>query len=245
MQLSIIDHDPSPRERAPSTRGNPGDDVVRAYTPLVRRIAMRTVRNLPSNVSLDDILSAGWLGLVEALRRRHDGMAEHEFEAYASHRVRGAILDYLRDLDPLSRKLRQASRRISDSAARLVGRLGRYPTEEEMAAELGVELEGYHSLLTDIARSGHARLELSGDEQSPDPSPEVQASRRQMTELVAAAIDALPERLQLVLGLYYEEGCNLREIGEILGVTESRVCQLHSEAIHLVRGSVTERRTRD
>ena len=221
-----------------STPDAHGDETVRRYSPLVRRIAMRTVRNLPAHVAIDDIVSAGWLGLVEALRRRRDGMPEHEFEAYASHRVRGAILDFLRDLDPLSRKLRQASRRISDAARELVGRLGRYPNEEEMAAELGLEVEAYHGLLADISRSGHARLELSGDERSLDPSPEAQAAHQELAEFVAQAIEGLPERLRMVLGLYYQESCTLREIGEVLGVTESRVCQLHSEAIHLVRGQL-------
>lgn len=236
MRVSLVEPESSPSGAASALPAPAGDDVVRRYSPLVRRIAMRTVRNLPAHISIDDILSAGWLGLVEALRRRQPKMPEHEFEAYASHRVRGAILDYLRDLDPLSRKLRQASRRISEAASELVGRMGRYPTEDEMAAELGLDVEGYHSLLTDISHSGHARLELSGEERSPDPSPEARAAQHELADLVTEAIDALPERLRLVVGLYYQESCNLREIGEILGVTESRVCQLHSEAIHLVRG---------
>lgn len=240
MHVSVTELDSSPTALAapPPVRRPIGDDVVRRYTPLVRRIAMRTVRNLPSGIALDDILSAGWLGLTEALRRRHAQMQENEFEAYASHRVRGAIFDYLRDLDPLSRKLRQASRRISRCAADLVGRLGRYPQEEELAGELGITLEQYQALLAEIAQAGHARFELSGEEQSHDPSPEIQAAKNQIAEQVTTAIDALPERLRLVLGLYYQEGCNLREIGEILGVTESRACQLHSEAIHLVRGQL-------
>jgi RNA polymerase sigma factor for flagellar operon FliA len=212
-----------------------GDEVARRYLPMVRRIAMRTVRTLPAGIAFDDILGAGWLGLSEALHRRQPSMPENEFEAYASHRVRGAILDYLRDLDPLSRKLRQASRNISRAAADLVGRLGRYPTEEELAVELGLELEQYQSLLAEISRAGHARFELSDNEASANPSPEAEASLRELAEQVSRAVDELPERLRMILGLYYQEGCSLREIGEILGVTESRVCQLHSEAIHLIR----------
>jgi len=216
-----------------SSRGE--DDTVRLYMPLVRRIAMRTVRNLPSGISLDDILSAGWVGLSEALTRRGAAMDENEFEAYASHRVRGAILDYLRDLDPLTRKLRQASRRISRAASELVASLGRYPAEDELAAHLGITLEQYHTLLADISNSGHALLELSGSEAANGPSPEVQASKNEIVEQLSDAIDDLPERLRLVLGLYYQDGCSLREIGSVLGVTESRVCQLHSEAVHLLR----------
>ncbi len=220
----------------PASSADPrGDEAVRKYMPLVRRIAMRTVRNLPSGIGLDDILSAGWLGLTEALRRRTAAMDENEFEAYASHRVRGAILDYLRDLDPLTRKLRQASRRISRAASELVAELGRYPSEDELAAHLGLELEDYHTLLADISNAGHALLELSGTEAAGDPSPEMQATRNELVEQVSDAIEGLPDRLRLVLGLYYQDGCSLREIGAVLGVTESRVCQLHSEAIHLIR----------
>jgi len=207
------------------------------YTPLVRRIAMKTVRSLPSSVSLDDLLSAGWIGLAEALRRRSDTMDEEQFEAYASHRVQGAILDYLRSLDPLSRKLRGASRRISDVTAELTQRFGRAPEEEEIADGLGLSLQDYHQLLGDIADAGLARLELTESVQSlSEPaSPETLASKREIVQQVSEAIDRLPERLRLILGLYYQEDCSLREIGEILGVTESRVCQLHSEAVHRIR----------
>ncbi|MBN1606944.1 MAG: RNA polymerase sigma factor FliA [Polyangiaceae bacterium] len=210
------------------------------YTPLVRRIAMKTIRSLPSSVSLDDLLSAGWIGLAEALRRRTANMTEEQFEAYASHRVQGAILDYLRTLDPLSRRLRGASRRITEVSFELTQRLGREPTEEEIAGELGITLETYYQLLTDIADAGLARLELNDATMFlPDEgSPESIATRKELLEVVASAIDALPERLRLVLSLYYEEDCNFREVGEVLGVTESRACQMHTEAVHRVRAKI-------
>jgi RNA polymerase sigma factor for flagellar operon FliA len=207
------------------------------YTPLVRRIAMKTIRTLPASVTLDDLLSAGWIGLAEALRRRTTTMDEEQFEAYASHRVQGAILDYLRSLDPLSRKLRGASRRITEVTAELTRRLGRSPEEEEISGELGIALEEYHQLLTKIADAGLARLELteSIQDQGAFNSPEQMTSQREIVERVADAIDALPERLRTVLGLHYQEDCSFREIGEILGVTESRACQLHTEAVHRIR----------
>jgi RNA polymerase sigma factor for flagellar operon FliA len=207
------------------------------YTPLVRRIAMKTIRSLPSSVTLDDLLSAGWIGLAEALRRRTASMDEEQFEAYASHRVQGAILDYLRSLDPLSRKLRGASRRITEVTADLTRRLGRAPEEEEIAADLGLPLDEYHQLLTKIADAGLARLELTDSIQDHGAlsSPEHLTSQRELVEQVAEAIDALPERLRTVLGLHYQEDCSFREIGEILGVTESRACQLHTEAVHRIR----------
>jgi len=216
------------------------------YTPLVRRIAMKSIRSLPSNVTLDDLLSAGWIGLAEALRRRTSTMDEEQFEAYASHRVQGAILDYLRSLDPLSRKLRGASRRITEATAELTRRLGRAPDEEEIAGELGLPLEDYHQLLSKIADAGLARLELTEavEDRTDLGSPEQLASQREIVDQVAVAIDTLPDRLRTVLGLHYQEDCSFREIGEILGVTESRACQLHTEAVHRIRAALTSSRGR-
>ncbi|MGC4092238.1 MAG: RNA polymerase sigma factor FliA [Polyangiaceae bacterium] len=210
------------------------------FMPLVRRIAMRTIRTLPSSITFDDILSAGWVGMAEALQRRAEGMQDEHFEAYASYRVRGAILDYLRALDPLSRKLRGASRRITTAASELTQKLGRMPTEEEVAADLGLSLSAYQDLLGEIADAGFARLELGSvaEPHAPEPSPEATTARAELQSTVVAAIDELPERLRLVLSLHYQEECSLREIGEVLGVTESRVCQLHSEAVHLIRARV-------
>jgi RNA polymerase sigma factor FliA len=218
-------------------------EVYERYLPIVRRIAMRTVRSLPPSVTIDDVISAGWLGMVEALGRRTPDMTDDHFEAFASYRVRGAILDHLRMLDPMSRKLRGASRRITQVASELVGKLGRAPEQEEVAAALGIPLADYHKLLTDISEAGFARLELSdfGEPFAAETSPEAVATKRELVSTVASAIDGLPERLNLIVGLYYQEECSFREIGEVLGVTESRVCQLHSEAMHLIRAMVEGR----
>ncbi len=232
---------PSGRVRRPSvplelTKAE-GRVVYDRYMPVVRRIAMRTVRSLPPSITVDDVTSAGWVGMVEALGRRTDEMTDDHFEAYASYRVRGAILDYLRMLDPMSRKLRGASRKITSTVQELMTRLGRNPTEEEVAAELGIELSEYQSLLSEIGESGFAHVELTEfrEPTTNDNSPEANASRQELVQSVSGAIEKLPDRLQLVLGLYYQEECSFREIGEVLGVTESRVCQLHSEAVHMIR----------
>jgi RNA polymerase sigma factor for flagellar operon FliA len=211
------------------------------YLPLVRRIAMRTVRRLPREISLDDIIGAGWVGLVEALPRAA-GMPPEEFEAYASYRVRGAILDYLRSLDPLTRKLRGASRHIEETIRTLTGRLGRSPEEAEIAAGLGLELEPYRALLGQIAETDAVHLELTelNGSPAPDASPDAVVSQRQLVDRLAEGIDRLPERHRIVVGLYYQEECTLREIGQILGVTESRVCQIHAEAIHRLRASLSD-----
>lgn len=239
----IAEHAPA----LPVDRPEPSRQDQRAiydrYLPIVRRIAMRTVRSLPPSVTLDDVISAGWLGMVEALGRRTAEMTEDHFEAFASYRVRGAILDHLRMLDPMSRKLRGASRRITQIVGTLVGRLGRTPEQEEIAVELGVDLQDYHKLLGEISEAGLARLDVSevGEPSTHEASPESIASRHELVDTIASAIDNLPERLNLIVGLYYQEECSFRQIGEILGVTESRVCQLHSEAMHLIRALVEGR----
>ncbi len=223
-------------------RADEGSDqrLYERFTPLVRRIAMKTIRSLPSSVTLDDLLSAGWLGLAEALRRRTPEMDDDHFEAYASHRIQGAILDHLRTLDPLSRRLRGASSRVTDATARLGQRLGREPEEEEIAAELGVTLGEYQQLLTEIAEAGFARLELTDTTalQQEQSSPEGLTSQMELLQAVTSAIEQLPERHQLVLALYYQEDCSLKEIGAVLEVTESRACQLHSEAVHRIRAKL-------
>ena len=217
--------------------------VYERYLPLVRRIAMRTVRRLPREISLDDILGAGWIGLVEALPKAA-GMPPEEFEAYASYRVRGAVLDYLRSLDPLTRKLRGASRHIEETMRTLTARLGRTPEEAEVAAGLGLEVESYRALLGQIAESDVVHLEMSelSSSRSQDAAPDMLASQRELVDRIAEGVDRLPEKQRVVLGLYYQEECTFREIGEILGVSESRVCQIHSEAIHRVRAMLADGR---
>jgi RNA polymerase sigma factor for flagellar operon FliA len=233
----------APANRSDSRAREHDQHLYERYMPLVRRIAMRTIRALPATITFDDILSAGWVGMAEALTRRTSEMEEEHFEAYASYRVRGAILDYLRVLDPLSRKLRGASRRITEAVSDLTSRHGRMPSEDEVAAELGLSLPAYQELLGEISDAGFARLELSTamEPASAEPSPETAASRSEMVSGVANAIDELPERLRLVLSLHYQDECSLREIGEVLGVTESRVCQLHAEAVHLIRARLEGR----
>jgi RNA polymerase sigma factor FliA len=219
-----------------------GAQVHARYLPLVRRISMRTARSLPKTIALDDILSAGWLGLVEALQRRTPDQDEERFEAFASYRVRGAILDYLRAQDPLTRKLRDSSRQIDDAVRQLSGKLGRLPTESETAQALGMELETYQELLRELSDAGMARLPAPIDFEPADRelSPEAQTSRRQIADMVCAAIDELPERLRLVVAMHYQESRSFREIGTVLSVTESRVCQLHASAMQIIRSRFEE-----
>lgn len=213
------------------------------FLPLVRRIAMRLARRVPAHISVADLISSGWVGLVEAYSRSPEDMPIEEFEAYASHRVRGSMLDYLRGLDPATRQARNASRRVARTISELTRHLGRPPEEEEIADALGLDLEDYGNLLTQISSAGMSRLELVDVDQVdavPDrkDAPDELAEQRLLAEAVAEAIERLPLRLQQILALYYQEECTLREIGAVLQVSESRVCQLHSEAMHRLRADI-------
>lgn len=214
----------------------------RKYLPIVRRTAMRLARRVPSHVTVADLTGYAWIGLVEAFARASDEMDEEEFEAYALYRIRGAMLDYLRSMDTQSRASRATSRKVTRAINKLTHSLGRAPEEEEIAAELSMTLIEYRSTLVALERAGMSRLEMLDFDADTLPDlgslPEETAGKRELQEVVAEAITKLPPRLQQVLALYYTEECTLREIGVILEVSESRVCQLHAEAVHRLRAAI-------
>lgn len=212
------------------------------FLPLVRRTAMRLARRVPSSITVADLVGYGWVGLMEAYQRSAANMPDEEFQAYALYRVRGAMLDYLRSLDPATRDLRRASRRVARTIRDLSQKLGREPEEEEIAQSMGVGLRAYRELLEKIAAAGMARLELLNlDEMEVENTGETvddAVAKRRLADAVASAMETLPPKLLQVLALYYQEGCTLRQIGAVLGVGESRVSQLHTEAIHRLRAAV-------
>lgn len=211
------------------------------FLPLIRRTAMRLARRVPRTVNVADLVGYGWMGLLEA-KRRAPAMPPSEFEAYALYRVRGAMLDYLRTLDPATRAARGTSRKVARAIRDLTGELQRAPEEAEIAERLGVSAEAYQKTLAELARTGMNRLELVDvdrhDVVSHDPSPDEAASQRELVASLSDAISDLPVKLQHVLALYYQESCTLREIGAVLGVSESRISQLHTEAIHRLRAAI-------
>jgi RNA polymerase sigma factor for flagellar operon FliA len=217
-------------------------DAYEKFQPLVRRTAIRLARRVPSSITVADLVGYGWIGLMEAYQRSDPKMPNEEFEAYALYRVRGAMLDYLRSLDPTTRDLRRASRRVAHAIRVLSGKLGREPQEEEIARELEMEIGAYRALLEKIGAAGMARLELLDLDNLEVPNSgegiDDEIAKRRLADAVATAIESLPEKLAQVLALYYQEGCTLRQIGMVLGVSESRVSQLHTEAIHRLRASV-------
>ena len=212
------------------------------FLPLVRRTAMRLARRVPASITVADLVGYGWVGLMEAYQRSAPNMPDEEFEAYALYRVRGAMLDYLRSLDPATRDLRRASRRVAGTIRNLSQSLGHEPEEEQIAQAMGMPLRNYRELLEKIASAGLARLELLDlddlEVENTGETVDDEVAKRRLADAVAAAMETLPPKLIQVLALYYQEGCTLRQIGAVLGVGESRVSQLHTEAIHRLRAAV-------
>ncbi len=221
------------------------DRLILTYAPLVKYVAGRLGSGLPAHVDEGDLVSYGLLGLISAIDR-YDPGRDVKFETYAIARIKGSILDELRALDWVPRSVRSRAREIERAIAELERKLGRAPSDEEIASKLSLTEEELEESLTNISRSSIAALDelwtVSGsggdqvalidtleDESTPDP--QAALSQTEIRDAIADAIARLPEREKLVVTLYYYEDLTLREIGEVLGVTESRVSQLHTKAV--------------
>jgi len=223
------------------------DQCLREYAPLVKRLAHQMMTKLPYSVQIDDIIQAGMMGLLDAASR-YDDFHGAQFETYATQRIRGAMLDELRSADWLPRSMRRDMRRIEASVSRLQQKLGRAPNETEIAQDLQVTLPEYQQMLqeargaqlvyyedfnSDGEQDFFERFAVDGDT---DPM-ELLSDERFRSELIRA-IEHLPERERMLMGMIYEQEMNLREIGEVIGVSESRVSQLHSQAVVRLRSSL-------
>ena len=234
-----------------TAKGRPDPGVMlKQYSPLVRRLAHQMIAKLPANVEIDDLIQVGMMGLSDALAR-FDATQGVQFETFATQRIRGAMLDELRSSDWMSRGDRRNQRLIEAAVHKLEHKLGRAPSEAEIAVEMGMKLVEYQELLTKVRGTQLVYLEdMSGDEGDEDyldrhmvdveANPLGRLADRKMREALVAAIENLPEREQYVMGMYYEHDMNLKEIAAVLGVTESRVCQLHSQAIARLRTRLRE-----
>lgn len=222
-------------------------DLVEQHTALVKKVAQHLLGRLPSSVLLDDLVQAGMIGLIEA-SQKFDGSKGASFETYASIRIRGAMLDEVRRYDWAPRSVHRNSRKVTEAIKAVEARTGRDARDVEVAEELDVSLEEYNGYLQDstgtklfsfdeITSHEDSSFDIA-DVESAEPDESVEGDAFQ--KALADAISGLPEREQMVLALYYTEGLNLKEIGAVLSVSESRVSQIHSQAALRLRGRLDE-----
>jgi RNA polymerase sigma factor for flagellar operon FliA len=230
---------------------NNTDQMLKQHSGLVKKMAYQLKAKLPSCVELDDLVQAGMIGLMDAIQRYEDNHGA-QFETYASQRVRGAMLDELRGADWLPRGIRKNMRDIEVAVQQLEQKFGRPPTESEIAKHMNFTLDDYYDVLSDCQGhqliyyedfqdddGGEHFLDRYVDDDTSDPVKSLLES--DFREALIDSIEHLPEREKLLMGLYYEQELNLKEIGAIMSVSESRVCQLHSQAVARLRASMRDK----
>jgi RNA polymerase sigma factor for flagellar operon FliA len=226
------------------------DEIIVEYAPLIKYIAQKIASRLPANIELDDLISCGVIGLMDAIDK-FDPTRDNKFKTYAEFRIRGSILDELRAQDWVPRSVREKAKMIERAYAKLEGELGRPATDEEMCAELDVTQDEFYSLLNkaksvsllniDDSASfnrGDKKLLMGLLEHRRSSNPFAAVNYKRCQDIIKDGIKSLPEKQRLVLSLYYYEDLNLKEIGQVLDVTESRVSQLHTQAILKLRAKL-------
>lgn len=231
-----------------SLGGDTADDLVARGIPQVKRIAYHLLARLPASVQVDDLIQAGLVGLLEAARR-YDPTQGANFSTFAEQRIRGAMLDEIRRGDWVPRSVHRKAREVSAAIRAVEIETGREAREREIAEHLGVSVDEYHETLADLRGQkllslDHANADDASEAyqvSAPDSDPVEAINQEHLRKLLADAIDLLPERERLVLSLYYDEELHLKEIGAVLGVSESRVSQLHSQALSRIRARVSDK----
>lgn len=236
----------TPVNRYATAAGHSPDALVQEHAPLVKRIANHLRGRLPHGIDLDDLIQVGLIALLDAARQ-YSSAKGASFETYASIRVRGAMLDEVRSSDWAPRSVYRRQRELTAAIQKVENRTGNPAEPREIAAELGISLDNYFQMVS--AATTHRTFSLDQDEGSsgdsalqqipdPDAEPCTELESDEFRTALGEAIRSLPEREALVMSLYYEEELNLKEIGAVLGVTESRVCQIHGQALSRVRSRV-------
>jgi len=224
------------------------EEVIKRYSPMIKYVANRIAMRLPPHIEVDDLISVGVLGLMDAISK-YDSSRGAKFKTYAEFRVRGAILDELRAMDWVPRSIRQKASNVDKVVQTLQAKLSRSPEDEEVAKEMGISLDQFHDTLNETKSIPVFSLEdlgiakESGEQQSlldclagkADADPQTQIRLIELKEIIAKAIDALPEKERLMVSLYYYEELTMKEIGAVLEITESRVSQIHSKAVYRLR----------
>jgi RNA polymerase sigma factor for flagellar operon FliA len=226
------------------------DQLITEYAPLIKFIAQKIAVRLPSNIELDDLISAGVIGLMDAIDK-YDPTRDNKFKTYAEFRIRGAILDELRAQDWVPRSIRDKAKLLDKTMVQLEADLGRAPTDEEVAKALNINIDEFHDLVNQVRPVSLLPIDQAQTFSNTDKksimdilegsrlnNPFNQLNVKTIKEVVAHAIEELPERQRLVLSLYYFEDLNLKEIGQVLRVTESRVSQLHAQAVARLRSKL-------
>jgi RNA polymerase sigma factor FliA len=232
----------------PETNSSERDRLVLEHLPLVRAIAVRVYENLPVHADLDDLVHAGVLGLFDAAAK-YDGDKQVSFQGYAKHRIKGAILDSLRNMDWASRDLRRRHKQLEAITRELAAVMERNPTEAEIAEKMGMDVQRWRQVAIELRMVGLLSAS-SRPEGSSQPAPEFPAGnelnpdvltgRKELRTVLSTAMKTLPERYQTVIGLYYLAGKTMREIGERMGINESRVSQIHKAALERMQKSLQE-----
>lgn len=224
------------------------EQIIIEYSPMIKYVANRIAMRLPPHVEVDDLISVGVLGLLDAIEK-YDSSRGAKFKTYAEFRVRGSILDELRSLDWVPRSIRQKATQMDNVTQRLQGKYGRPPEDEEIAEELGLDMNEFFTAMNDTRSMPILSLEdlginketgeqqnlldcLIGDSEA-DPATQIRLD--ELKQIIAQGIDTLPEKERLMISLYYYEELTMKEIGEVLGITESRVSQIHSKAVFRLR----------
>jgi RNA polymerase sigma factor for flagellar operon FliA len=224
------------------------EDLVSKHAALVKRIAYHLMSRLPPSVQADDLIQAGMIGLLEA-SRNYDAAQGASFETYAGIRIRGAMLDEIRRTDWTPRSVHRKARQVAEAVREIENQFGRDARDIEVAERLGIALNEYHRILQDATGCRVFSIDDAGVNGDETPQPVADAPRNEPLDslhndhfksALAEAISNLPERERLVMAMYYDEELNLREIGEVLGVSESRVCQIHGQALIRLRARMTE-----
>jgi RNA polymerase sigma factor for flagellar operon FliA len=240
------------KEKHSEMPANIKEQIILEHTPLIRYIVNRIAVRLPPHIDLDDLYSTGVIGLMDAIEK-YDPGKNCKFKTYAEFRVKGAILDQLRSLDWVPRSVRQKSRRLENAYTEVEQRLGRSANEQEVADCLGLEIDKFHTMINQVrgislvnleeVRGNNADGDQAGtfadiieDVNSENPFSSLRLSENQ--NLMADTIGSLPEKERLVISLYYYEDLNMKEIGNSLGITESRVCQIHAKAVTRLRSKL-------
>ncbi|MDI1308032.1 MAG: RNA polymerase sigma factor FliA [Methylotenera sp.] len=227
------------------------DELLNKHAVLVKKLAYQLKAKLPPSVELDDLIQAGMMGLLDAINRYEDTHGA-QFETYAAQRIRGSMLDELRSADWLPRSVRKNMRDVEVAISQLEQQLGKPPTENEVAKKLQLPLNDYYDMLGDCSghqliyyedfhesEGGDHFLDRFNADSKGDPIKSLLES--DFREALVSAITALPEREKILMGLYYEQELNLKEIGAVMNVSESRVCQLHSQAVARLRSNLKEK----